>query len=280
MMLYKKGKRQEGQTLLIVVLIMVISLTVGLSIASKTITNLRTTTEEASSAQALSAAETGVAQSIKSGLPAGSGFTSNNTTFSSSVTSVGGTTSFLVNGGNVIPQDEGADVWLIAHDSITGALIFTPPWAPAPAVGTLTIYWGDSPGDCNNPSKVPAALEIVTITGTQASPVSKRSAYDPCTRSNNFTSVSPSSGNTVSGKTFYYSTGATISVTNGLLVRIIPLYANTVLAVSGGLTLLPQQGSIITSTGQSSNVVRKISVVANYYSLPSEFFTYGLFVPR
>ena len=47
---------EKGQTLLIVVLVMVISLTVGLSVVSKTITNLRTTTEEADSAKALSAA--------------------------------------------------------------------------------------------------------------------------------------------------------------------------------------------------------------------------------
>ena len=148
------GHSNSGQALLIVVLVMVISLTIGLSIASKTITNLRTTTEEVNSAQALSAAETGAAQSLKTkaDVPAGSGFTSNNTTFSSSITSLGGTTSFLVNAGNVIPQDEGADVWLIAHNA-SGGLDLSPRWN-----GTLTIYWGNNPGNCNIPSQVPAAL--------------------------------------------------------------------------------------------------------------------------
>jgi len=274
MKLLQKKERQEGQTLLIVVLIMVISLTVGLSIASKTITNLRTSTEEVSSAQALSAAEAGIQQSIKSGqsVPAGSGFTSNNTTFSSSVTSVSGS-GFLINGGNVIPQDEGADVWLISHDA-SGNLIFSPQWN-----GTLTIYWGNSPVGCDN-----AALEIVKITGTLASnAVSTRYGYDPCsarTASNNLTFVS-SSPVSSSGKNFYHT--ANISgIASGLLVRIIPLYTNTIIAVAKAALdpALPTQGSIITSTGTSSNVVRKISVVANYYSLPSEFFTYGLFVPR
>src|SRR3989344_1439125 len=199
------GGRQAGQTLLIVVLIMVVSLTIGLSIASKTITNLRTTTEEADSAKALSAAETGVAQSIKSGA---------------------------------------------------------------------------SSGHCTN-----AALEIITITGTtQTNPVSNRSAYDPCSTrssSNKFASPtsSPLGGVVVSGKTFYYTADIT-NITNGLLVRIIPLYTNTTMAVSGGLNALPSQGSIISSTGQAGNVTRKISVVANYSSLPSEFFSYGLFVPK
>ena len=66
MTLLKRKKLQKGQTLLIVVLIMVVSLTIGLSLASKTITSLRTTTEEAESAKALSAAETGVLQQLRS----------------------------------------------------------------------------------------------------------------------------------------------------------------------------------------------------------------------
>ena len=261
--------RQAGQTLLIVVLIMVVSLTIGLSIASKTITNLRTTTEEADSAKALSAAETGVAQSIKSGGNVTGSF-SPTLSFNTSIAIVSGTT-LLVNGGNVIPQDEGADVWLIPHNS-SGSLDFSQgSWNGT----SLTIYWGDGSGGCNN-----AALEIITITGTQLNPVSNRGAFDPCsTRSlaNKFQSV-VQSVNTVSGKTFYYT--ANISVTSGLLVRIIPLYTNIVLAVSGGLNALPSQGSIISSSGKSGNVERKISVVANYASLPSEFFSYGLFVPK
>ncbi len=263
--------RQAGQTLLIVVLIMVISLTVGLSIASKTITNLRTTTEEADSAKALSAAETGVQQQLKSSTSIDvERSVQTGTTFKASLTSVSGT-SFLVNGGNVIPQDEGADVWLIAHNP-GGDLNFISPWT-----GTLTIYWGDSSVGCNN-----AALEVIIITGTSPNDAkTTRYGYDPClvrTSSNNLTFVSSSLVSS-SEKNFYHT--ANISgITNGLLVRIIPLYANTVLAVAGSPNALPQQGSIITSSGKSGNVERKISVVANYSSLPSQFFTYGLFVPK
>ncbi len=49
-------KNQSGQALLIIVLVMVVALTIGLSVASRTITNLRTSREQASSQKALSAA--------------------------------------------------------------------------------------------------------------------------------------------------------------------------------------------------------------------------------
>ena len=51
---------QRGQALLLVILTMVITLTVGLSIASRNITNSRSSSEEESSQKALSAAEAGI----------------------------------------------------------------------------------------------------------------------------------------------------------------------------------------------------------------------------
>ena len=58
--MFKKGvlnifKDQKGQALLIIVLVMVVALTVGLSLVSRTITNIRNTREQASSQKALSA---------------------------------------------------------------------------------------------------------------------------------------------------------------------------------------------------------------------------------
>src|SRR5690242_8662448 len=58
---------EAGQALLIVVLVMVIALTVGLSLASRSITNLRNSTDEANSQAAFSAAEAGVEQAVKLG---------------------------------------------------------------------------------------------------------------------------------------------------------------------------------------------------------------------
>ena len=53
-------KYQKGQILLLVVLVMTIALTIGLSLATRTITDIRTTTEEENSQRAFSAAEAGI----------------------------------------------------------------------------------------------------------------------------------------------------------------------------------------------------------------------------
>jgi len=72
---------QKGQALLIVVLVMVVALTVGLSIASKTIISLRTSTEEANSQKALAAAEAGIEQALKTNQIASGTFTDNQSSY-------------------------------------------------------------------------------------------------------------------------------------------------------------------------------------------------------
>ena len=53
-------KRKSGQILILILLIVVVALAVGLSVASRNITNLRTSTQAEHSQRALSAAEGGI----------------------------------------------------------------------------------------------------------------------------------------------------------------------------------------------------------------------------
>src|SRR3989338_3404772 len=53
-------KKRRGQILILVLLIVVVALAVGLSVASRNITNLRTSTQTEQSQRAFSAAEGGV----------------------------------------------------------------------------------------------------------------------------------------------------------------------------------------------------------------------------
>ena len=131
---------QKGQTLLIVVLVMVVALTVGLSVVSRSITNVRTTTEEANSAQALAAAEAGIAQAIQNNANISSAVGSN-ASFTATIATLSGQTTVFLNGSveNIVPQDEGADLWLVHHNT-DGTPGFTIP--PGLWTGNIIdIFW-------------------------------------------------------------------------------------------------------------------------------------------
>ncbi|MFH1187167.1 MAG: hypothetical protein V1697_03285 [Candidatus Levyibacteriota bacterium] len=258
---------QKGQILLIVVLAMVVALTIGLAVASKSIIGLRTSTEQAESQKALSAAEAGIEQLLKTSLNTTlSGDLANNTSFSTVATQISGL-EFLLSGGVLILRNDGTDIWLSDYSSDL-SLIYLNQWT-----GILTLRWGDNSGACNN-----AALEVVVISGTKANPVLTKYAVDPCqdrANTNNLTYVSGNQG-TISGRTFYYA--SSITITNGLIARVVPLYENTSIGVSGTVAL-PNQGSVISSSGKSGETERKVTVFRGYPKVPSELFPYNLFTP-
>src|SRR3989338_6384754 len=285
-MVFRKKIGESGQTLLIVVLTMVVSLTIGLSVISRSITNVKTSTEEANSAQALAAAEAGIQRAATSCVAQencniASSF-NNQAEFSTRVTQAR-TSSIPLNGGNIVPQDEGIDLWLMPHRTDGGLDTNASRWS-----GDLTIHWGDTTTGCGE-----AALEIILITGNPSTSTlstirSKKYTADPCSPragGNGFDTISsprPVTANphTLSGKTFqfrYVLTGVD-RVADGVLVRIVPIYKNANIAVSG--TNLPTQGSIITSTGTASDVQRKLNVYAGYAILPIEYFSYGILSPK
>lgn len=261
-------KWEQGQALLIVVLVMVVALTIGLSIASKTITNLRTSTEEANSQKALAAAEAGVEQAIKNNLSIATQSLPNKTTYKTDITPVLGTI-FLMNGGNPVLQDNGADLWLSDY-STDPAKLYNNSWSGR----SLTIRWGTSTDACSN-----AALEVVIISGNKLSPTSKRYAFDPCASragANHFNPVALNR-NSISGKDFYYQANIN-DISSPLLGRVIPLYFNTPIGIVGDVAL-PSQGSTITSVGTSGTTTRKVNVFQGYPEIPSEYFQYTLFSP-
>lgn len=290
-MLKNKGissfSSQSGQAFLIVVLGMVIALTVGLSVISRTVTNLRTSTEQVSSQKALAAAEAGIEQAIEKNSAGGvqitGSFTSGATSYTTLVTE-NSNTQFLLNGGNVVPKDQGVDVWLSPY-SADPVTLWTTPWS-----GNLVVYWGTSSDVCTNTSSnTMAALEVVIVSGLKASPATTRYAYDPCTSgvnrqsSDKFASVA-STANTIAGDTFNYS--VSVPITQGFLVRVVPLYAGSLIAVAGqdggnNPLSLPAQGKTIVSTGKSDNGItqRKVAVFESYPELPTELFPFTIFSP-
>lgn len=266
---------QKGQVLLIVVLVMVTALTVGLSVAARTITNMRTTQDSQSSEQAFTAAEAGLEQSLTENKNV-SGKFGNNVTYQTVVKTIAGT-EFAVNNGAPILKDDSSDVWLSQYPT------YASPWT-----GTLTLYWGEQGDVCasSESTNTAAALEVIALTGTKNAPQSTIYALDPCNArslQNKFEYIAPNGG-TIGGKTYKYR--KTITLNSGLLLRIIPLYAPANLAVRGcdsagnNCIALPSQGTVIESTGTSGDTARKIVSTKPYPKIPTELFPYSFFVPQ
>jgi Tfp pilus assembly protein PilX len=259
---------QRGQILLIVVLIMVTALTVGLSVAARSVTNTRTSTSSSNSEEAFSAAEAGIEQSLTSNSAVTGNF-SNQAAYKTTLVTVAGT-AFALNNGSPVLQDQPIDVWLSTYPS------YATQWS-----GTMTIYWGQSSNSCTG--TVPAALEILVLSGNPATPATlqlTRYSFDPCTTtrqpSNRLTAVTAGNYN-VGGNSYIYST-PTITVNQGIVARVIPLYAPSNIGVqnSGGF---PAQGTVIQSTGTSLDTQREVVTYRYYPSLPSELFQYNFFAP-
>src|SRR5260221_13060386 len=107
-------KRESGQVVLVVLLVMVVTLTVVLSILGSSTSDIKTSTNETESLRALSAAESGLEQNLATG--------------TSSAGNVNGvayniTTSGLGKGSKVfnypvnIVSGDNAVFWFVSHDS-------------------------------------------------------------------------------------------------------------------------------------------------------------------
>lgn len=286
-------QKERGQVLLIVILVIIVASTIGLSLASRSITSLRTSTEEAESQKALAAAEAGIERAIQGSIPIAVQGTnpSNNSSYSTNFTAVQ-SASFLINGGNMIPKDEGADVWFINHNADG-----SPDYSSALSPNFLHLYWG-SPQEACGTSTAPAALQAIVISRNRSTGEIKsyRYVYDSCTTrasSSNFTQADLGSFTVPGIVNFTFGnrtpeSGGNNDLAKGVndivFMRVIPIYKDAVVGVyacnRGGnnCTSLPSQGYVISSTGISGSASRKITVFKGYPQTYLPYLSYGLFV--
>ncbi len=251
----------RGQMLLVVVLTMIVALTVGLSVVSRTVTSLRISRQNEESQRAFEAAEAGVEQVLQSQTEGSNLQFSNNAKYTTTASDLAGS-GFLLNGGDTIDQDSGIDIWLATYPNYT-----------SPLTGNITIYWSTSNQSCSNssgPNVVPA-LEVVVLSGAVNTPTFNKYVYDPCGRIPN--ALSNGSGGTIDGEAFSYA--AVIPVSSGLIAKAIPIYNSTEMGISSTVAL-PNQGKLIESTGQSGDTVRKVRYFASHPQVPLEIFPYSI----
>lgn len=290
------GRKDKGQALLIIILILVVALTIGLSIALRSVTTVRLTTEEQDSQKALAAAEAGIERVLKTGASLSNVTLSNNATIRQVDISPISGDEVLINAGLPVVKDDGIDIWFTNYPDYSGSL-YNPNF--------FSLFWGDSNESCTpNPGQnMPAAIEVIILSGSVANPTTTRKVYDPCAaaRGNNFNqALDTSNSKVVQGSLFGFRTKPNGNdslfqdVSNAIIARVVPLYASTRLGIStcnpGGGSCgtcspgstscpLPSQGNKLESTGVSGNTQRKLAVFQGYPKLPSELFQYILFSP-
>lgn len=293
MFLPKYFKNNEsGQVLVIFLLVLVIGLALVLSIASRTVTDIRQTTTSDESNRAYYAAESGVEDALKKiednfnfdtdgdGVP---------DPYPLNFTSVNNTNADV----NVVPlrADPGVilDFLEYAKDDVAQINLMADfnTLAPGGAAGIvpgnrLTLHWGD-----DNVSYVPPvvpAIEVSFVTYTPVPPTwgIRKMTFDPdTTRANGFCQGAFLD----SGPDYEYSVtfalnnppclGNNEAVTiNPVIARVRFLYNSE--RVPFGVTsldkALPQQGQRITSTGETpSGVTRRLEVNRFYPTLPAIF---------
>lgn len=282
----------SGQVVLLLVLVTVVGLTIGLSLISRTVTDVRISSQIEQSGRAFTAAESGVEtalQGINVGQlnPAGTiDIPGSGSTATYKVSFLGGSSALLIS--PLIEAEESQTIWFTAHDTQSRNLTF--PYTNYNTAPNFDICWGSNAGD------IEPAVELTmyyyvnppppVVPGTEYRIAKLAYDSDPVRRSgssgNNFSASDPT-GNYCGGGFRFRKTITTVTTVgmdnfgmamtdNPLVLKVKALYNNTKIAIqpNNDSFSLPVQGDVITSVGQTSTgVARKIQVINGFKTLPA-----------
>lgn len=293
-----------GQALLIVLLAVSVILTAVLSVASRSIVDIKTTTYEEDALRAFSAAEAGVEQALLSGLGSTGTVTldpATNTVFETTVTESPAAETFVY--PHSLVSGETATFWFTKRDA-DGQFSCSDPGDCFNGNKIENICWGVNPSYASG--KMPA-IEVLayydeTLLASSTNDYSNvkvaRRAFDPDgSRANNFSSAATSPPCTIGDANFSFRTGQIMfnsgadgfpdmpgacSNTEGcvLAVKVRMLY-NDDLAERVGIDVKPTagtaglapQGVLIESTGVSGESTRKVNVFQSHSEVLPVFDT-------
>lgn len=288
-------KSSRGQIIVLFLLVLVVGLAIVLSVASRTVTDIRITTTSDESSRAYFAAEAAIEEALKKVSSSSVGdifsldFSSlNNSTATVEIKAGDSDTTFVY--PTEIEKDGVAQIALM-HP-------FSPPTQANLKAGTwvggipksLTFFWVG-----------PAAIEVSVVYATEVgggdyviagpSSISKQ-IFDPLGRVSLCFGLPFAENFQTTGFSFDTDRRATLNISGSsetctslkqpsgtvkpVLARVRTLYNGSPLAVKGNYPL-PPQGFTIDSSGQTpSGVTRRIEVTRLYPSVPS-LFDYVLF---
>lgn len=275
-------KYNSGQTLLIILLVMAVVLTIGLSVISRSITNIRISQEQEESARVFSAAEAGIEEALKQNLAVGNSLTDEVGGISYQVSAVaqGGGTTFIFPHPEGFKAGDTQTLWLVGHDEDTDEL------DPSTVYSGLTVevYWGNE-GQGADTETTPALEATLIYKDTDDEFKTFKETYDPNggrAAASNFGSAEVGSYPlSVDEETYNFSFKGTIDIRETPYALRLKLLYNSderqKIGVSGAGTF-PLQGKCYESnaTATETGITRKVRQCQFYKSLPA-IFDYVLF---
>lgn len=265
-----KAKNRSGQVLILVLLVVVVALAVGLSIASRNITNLRTSTQTEQSQRAFTAAEGGV-EDVLSRLT---------TIADTSVVKTGGTYSETVTVGNIqanvsvksqTAYSRTIELGDVGQINLEGAT----------NTSNIQIEWAKN-GDSSETAQ-PASLEMALIYYDGSNFQQVRYGVTGGTFAGRDESGfdAPGSAPMTSCSSVEYAKCTQIPWTAGArLLRIKPFWVKTTVKVSciGASCTFPVQLYDISSVATTDlGVTRKVQVLRSAIAELPSFFDYALY---
>lgn len=261
-----KTKNQQGQILLITIMLLAAAVTVVMTIAFNSTTETQITKLEEDSQKALSAAESALEAALqqKGAVTIGSGVLQN---FQN--TGITGQADVVNQAGlefvtPLLQRDEQYTLYLANYDPKTN--LFSASWPPSPP-GNLSIYI-KSETDC-------PALELTFIDNTNNV---QKNIIDPCNVITGLNKITMTnlSVESVGGTAFKWKTSPSISISNKKVVIARVLNAPTKIGFSGNGVSLPPQGNVVTSEAKTqTGATKKIELFQSYPQIPSDFFVTG-----
>lgn len=269
---------RRGQVLVVVLLVLAVVLTLGLSITSRGITEVNVSTVEDDSSRSLDAAEAGVESALGALITPGPAVSVGGTTASYILATVASGAGTGVAPAEKIRAGDTATIFLSGRDA-NGNLLTND---PAAFNRLINICWGD--GATIDQFTPAMEARLYYYDGASANPYGVGGvAYDPSLARigrNRFsqTATSGTAPCTTSGRTYYFWVSDLALTTNfgmplgakPLLLKVKLLYNGDtghfvgVEASGAGTNNFPNQGVTITSAGTYGSTVRKLSVFQRY----------------
>jgi hypothetical protein len=263
----EKMRKNSGQALLIILLVMAVGLTIGLAVISRSVTDVGISRQEEESARVFSVAEAGIEEALRSGaVPPGGVVEIGGIRATVTKSNLGKASDFVFPGEYAAGDIQ--TLWLVEHDA-NGNLDTSSRYS----ANSIEVYWGKEGGITSVP-----ALEA-TLIYEQSGVKIMRWALDPDIGRNNGFDTAISPGTQLGGKNFRYKKSLSLPCSQrgvicyALRLRLLYNTEEEILGAKAPSGTIPSQGVCFESTAspQGGGVTRRVRQCQLYKSPPGIF---------